>query len=75
MAPQLNLAANYCLRFLNFDFDAILAQFSGKFRQSRNSKIEDSNWLPNLVEKLYSKFQVVILKNVGREAFIVIAFG
>ena len=38
-----------------------------KLHQSRNSKIEDDSYLPNLVEKLYSKFKAEILKNVGCE--------
>ena len=33
IASQLNLAANYWVRFFNLDFGAILAQFSGKLRR------------------------------------------
>ena len=40
----------------------IFRKISLKWRQ--NSKIEDGNQLPNFVEKLYSKFQVEIFKNV-----------
>ena len=46
-AKELNLAVNYLLRFLNFDFGAFLAQMrqifygiSPKFPQNRNSIIE-----------------------------------
>ena len=38
-----------------------------KLHQSRNSKIENNSHLPNLVEKLYSKFKAKLLKNVGCE--------
>ena len=62
------LANNF---FAKYQYFSTLAKFSGKLRQSRNSKIEDRN----LVEQLYSKFQVEILKNVGCEAFLVIAIG
>ena len=36
-----------------------------KLHQSRNLKIKDDSLLPNLVEKLHSKFKAEILKNVG----------
>ena len=56
-------------------FGLIFRKIVLKLCKSRNSKIEDDNKPPNLVENLYSKFEVEILKNVGREAFLVIAFG
>ena len=62
------LANNF---FAKYQYFSTLAKFSGKLRQSRNSKIENRN----LVEQLYSKFQVEILKNVGRDAFLVTAIG
>ena len=58
------LANNF---FAKYQYFSTLAKFSGKLRQSRNSKIENRN----LVEQLYSKFQVEILKNVGCEAFFI----
>ena len=44
-----------------------------KLYQSRNLKIEDDCYLPNLVEKLYSKFKAEILKNVGCGTLLVTA--
>ena len=53
--------------------------FYEKFRQN-GAKVEIQKFGSNvscqiLVEKLYSKFQAKILKNVGRDAFLVTVIG